>query len=129
MIEFSLGDRALVRLDDPKGRVGEPDRPVGCHGKIVGRIDPLAPVMRDDWFRLIKVVAAPTDASPPMFAMNDRIICFDGVAVHEPGAVDQDLDMAVLIPSQKPPVGHVRPHKSLSRRLPCRPLTVNCAVI
>ena len=50
MIEFRLDDCALVWHDDSKRRVGEPDRPVGCHGEIVGRIDPLAQIMRDDRF-------------------------------------------------------------------------------
>ena len=53
MIEFGLGERALVGHDDPEGRIGEPDRAVRRDRDIVGRVDPLALVMCHDGLGLV----------------------------------------------------------------------------
>ena len=129
MIEFGLGERALVGHDDPEGRIGEPDRPVGRDRDIVGRVDPLALVMRHDRLGLAVIIAAAADAAPAMLAMDERAVCLDGIAVHEPGAVDHDLDMAIGIPAEQPPVGYVRPDQPIMRGLPCGPLAVDRSLI
>jgi hypothetical protein len=117
VIEFGIGERALVGHDDAESRIGEPDRPVGRHRDIVGRVDPPALEMRHDRLGLV-VVAAAADAAPAMLAMDERAVGLDGVAVHEPGAVDHDLDMAIGIPAEQPPVGHVGPDEPLC--VPCQ---------
>src|SRR5690606_39155559 len=42
--QFLLGLLALVIADDSEGRIGEPDRAIGFHDHVIGRIQTLAPV-------------------------------------------------------------------------------------
>ncbi len=128
VIEFGIGESALIGHDDPENRVGEPD-PVGSHRDIVGRVDPPALEMRHDRLGLVAIVAAATDAAPAMLAIDELAVGLDGVGVHEPGAIDHDLDMAIGIPAEKPPVGHVGPDESLLHPLPGRPLGVDRALM
>jgi hypothetical protein len=100
MIDFGRGERALVGHNNSKGRIGEPDRPVGRDGDIVGRVDPLTLVMSHDGLGLPIVVAAPTDAAATVLAVHKRAVGLDRIAVHEPGAVDHDFHTAIGIPTQ-----------------------------
>src|SRR3984957_12692627 len=47
-VQFRLGNRSLVKRAKAKGRVGEPDRPVGGDDDIVRRVEPLALKTVDD---------------------------------------------------------------------------------
>ena len=42
-----------------------------------------------------------------MLAVDECAVRFDRIAVHEPCAVDQDLNMTVGIPAQQAPIGDV----------------------
>lgn len=88
MVEFGLGERALVGHDDPEGRIGEPDRAVGRDRNIVGRVDPLALVMGHDRLGLPIIIAAPADAAPAVLAVDERAVRLDRIAIHEPRAVE-----------------------------------------
>jgi hypothetical protein len=125
MIEFGLGERTLVGHDDSEGGIGEPDRPVKSNRDIVGRIDPLALIMGHDRFGLTIIITPPADAATTMLAVDERAVRFDRIAIHEPGAVDQDLDTTIGIPAQQPPVGDVRPDKPMLRGLPCGSLAMD----
>lgn len=129
MVEFGLGERALVGHDDPEGRIGEPDRAVGRDRNIVGRVDPLALVMGHDRLGLPIIIAAPADAAPAVLAVDERAVRLDRIAIHEPRAVDQDLDMTVGIPAQQSPVGNVRPDQSITFGLPRRSLAMERSLI
>jgi len=78
--------------------------PSGATADIVGRVDPSPLEMRHDRFGHVVVIAAAADAAPAMFAMDKCAIALDSVAVHEPDAVDHDLDMAIGIPAEQPSV-------------------------
>ncbi len=129
MIELRLGECALVRHDNPEGRIGEPYRPIGRDRDVIGRIEPLAPIVCHDRFRRVLIIATSTDAATAMFAMNERATDLNGIAVHEPCAVDQNLNTPVGIPAEQPPVRHVGPDQAVVRRLPCRAFAVESALV
>jgi len=85
--------------------------------------------MGHDRFGLAFIITAPTDAATAMFAMHKRAVRLNGVAIHEPSAVNENLHMTIRIPAQKSPVWHVGPDQPRASRLPGRPLAVNCAFV
>ena len=64
--------RTLAGHDDPEGRIGEPDRPVGRDRDIVRRIDPFSLVSSHHRLWLPIVIAARADASSAVLAVDER---------------------------------------------------------
>ena len=71
---------ALVVRQDPVGRIGEPDRAVGLHHHVVGRVEPLALVIVGD-DRDAAVDLGARDAPVAVLARDEPPLPVDGVAV------------------------------------------------
>ena len=128
MIQFRLRQAALPRDAQTEHRIGEPECAVGRDGEVIGRVEPVAPIMGDERSGLI-LGGRSADAAPAMFAVHQIAVRIQRVAVHEERAVDHDLDMAILVPGQQPAVLHVGPCEAPVRGNPDRTLAVDGPVV
>ena len=67
LLDLAPGEHALVKAIDAVGRIGEPDRAVGLHDDIVGRVQPFAVELRRE-SAPHSVVVETRNAPPEMLA-------------------------------------------------------------
>ena len=120
--DLALGLVALVVALDAVGRVGEPDRAVRLHDRVVRRIEALAlPFVGDGDDRAVELGAA--DAAAGMLAGNEPPLPVDGVAVGVAAGLAEDADVAArLVVAKDAVVRDIRPDEIASRREPGRAL-------
>ena len=107
--DLALGLVALIVGVDAVGRIGEPDRAVGFHHHVVGRVQPLAlPFVGDGGDRAVMLGAA--DAAARMLASDQPALPVDGVAVGIARRLAEHADAAVgLVVAQHAVVRDVGP--------------------
>ncbi len=100
--QLLLRPRALVVRHDPVAGIGEPHRPVGPDGDVVGRVEAAALVPVGE-HRDRPVVLGPGDAAGAVLAGDEAALLVAGVAVGVLRGLPEDRDVAgPRVPAQHP---------------------------
>ena len=97
------------------GRIGEPDRPVGLHDDVVGRVQALALEAVGE-HRHFAVEFGAQDAAVVMRAGDQTTLAVARLAVGKAGRLAEDLDAAALRPTHDPVVRDVAHQQTVACR-------------